>query len=344
MIRMGNKREQVLKRMVREYVRSARPVPSSAIAGKSGPGFSPATIRNYYAEFEELGLVFQPHPSAGRVPTDLGFRYFVDNLTRPEILDQEQAPGIRQFFERDAAGIEDVTRHAPRLLSRISRQLALMVGPKLDQSRLREIHFLRLDPTRLIAIFIFQGELVENRILRDKDKLSGADLHRLSGYLNQVGRGKTLLELRNYLLEELKAQGRNQNRQTRRLFEFSEEIIRGQVRAEINIEGQSNLANNPEFNAPEKLEEVLRLLEDQQILLELMEQTLSGTGANVIIGREHPFPQMRELAMITAGYFNRAGKPAGKVAVIGPKRMDYENLIPLVSYMARMMSEFLRMH
>jgi heat-inducible transcriptional repressor len=146
------------------------------------------------------------------------------------------------------------------------------------------------------------------------------------------------------LLAELESQGRNQNQQMRRLFELSEEIIRGQVQTGINIEGKTNLANNPEFKAPEKLEEVLRLLEDQQILLDLLDQSLAAPGIRVIIGQEHPYPAMRELTMISASYASRSGKPIGSIGVIGPRRMDYEKLISLVSYIAGRISEFLRVH
>jgi len=342
--RLEHKKEQVLKGMIREYVHSARPVGSKVISATSGLGLSPATIRNYFAEFEELGLASHPHTSAGRVPTDQGFRYYVDHLAQPEIPDQNGIRALRQAFAAGASSVETLTRQTPRILSRISRQIGILVGPRLEESILREIHFLKLDPNRILGIFIFQDEMVENRVLKNKEELTGIDLHRLSGYLNQIARGKTLVELRNFLLGELQAQGRNQNLRMRMLFEFSEQMLRGQVQAEINIEGKSNLANNPEFNAPAKLEEVLKLLEDQQTLLDLLDQSLAEPGVRVTIGAENRHPQMRELTVITAGYKNRGGKPIGSIGVIGPKRMDYEKLISLVSYLARMISESLREH
>jgi len=342
--RLESKKDAVFKRMIHEYIRSAKPVGSKIIAQKKGLDLSSATIRNYFAEFEDWGLVSQPHPSAGRVPTDLGFRYYVNHLTRPAVYDEESAAAVRGFFQETASDLENLTRQTPKILSQLSRQIGLLARPKLEGARLKEIHFLRLDAKRILAIFIFQNEMVENRVLRNQAELGGFDLHRLSNYLNQIGRGKTLLEVRNSLLDELKAQGRNQSQEMKRLWELSEELIRSQTKPGLEIDGESNLANNPEFNQPQKLEPVLKLLEDQRILLDLVDQSLSLSGVKVTIGSEHPYPEMRELAMITTNYLNREGRPLGSIGIIGPKRIDYEKLISLVSCLARMISEYLRMH
>lgn len=341
---MENKKEQVFKRMVLEYIHSARPVGSKAVARKTIPGLSPATVRNYFSEFEDLGLVSKPHTSAGRVPTDSGFRYYVDNLTRPELLNGERVLAVREILESNGPDLENLARRTPRLISRLSRLIGLLAGPRLQESRLREIHFLRLDQARILAIFIFQDEMIENQVLKIQDRLSGHDLQRLSGYLNQVGRGKTMVELRSYLLEQLKTQGRRQNQEMRRLWELSQEIIKTRVQAGVSIEGASNLANYPEFNDPDKLEEVLKLLEDQRILVDLLDQSLKNSGVQVVIGKEHSCPQMRELAMITQSYCNREGRPIGSVGIIGPKRLDYEKSISLVSYIAGAISQYLRIH
>ena len=343
-MKMDSKKEQVFKRTVLEYIQSARPVASKTVAEKTGLGLSPATIRNYFSEFEELGLVSQPHTSAGRVPTDSGFRYYVDNLTRPELLNQERVSAVRKIFEPSGPDLENFTRQTPRIISRLSKLIGLLAGPGMRESRLREIHFLRLDAGRILAIFIFEDEIVENQILKNQERLSGHDLQRLSGYLNQISRGKTLLELRNYLLEQLKTQGRRQSLEMRKLWELSDEIISSRTRTGVSIEGASNLANYPEFNDPDKLEEVLRLLEDQRILLDLLNQGLKNSGLRVVIGKEHPYPEMRELTMIAQSYCSREGRPIGSVGIIGPKRMDYEKSISLVSYIAGAISEYLRMH
>jgi heat-inducible transcriptional repressor len=340
--RLEYKKEQILKEMIQEYVQSARPVGSKLISQTSGLGLSPATIRNYFASFEELGLVSRPHHSAGRVPTDLGFRYFVDYLATSEAPDQKGIQDLRRLLAAGASSLETLTRQTPEILSRVSHQIGFLATPRLEQAVLREIHFLKLDTRKILGIFIFRDELVENQVLKSKEQLSGHDLARISAYLNKIAPGKTLVELRNFLLAELKAQGRNPNLQMRMLFELSEQMLREKARASLNIQGQSNLANNPEFKTPDKLEEVLKLLEDQQILLELIEQTLAKPGVRVAIGAENPLPQMRELTLITAGYKNRSGKTIGSIGVLGPKRMDYGKLIALVSSLSEIISEHLR--
>jgi len=338
--RLEDKKESVFKTLVQEYVQFAKPVSSGLIAKKSNLGLSPATIRNYFAEFEELGLVFQPHPSAGRVPTDLGFRYYVNYLVNWEALDTESATRIRSFFEKSEE-IDSLMSKVPGMLSQLSRQIGILLLPKLEEERLREIHFLWLDVNRILAIFIYQGQIIEHRVLKNQMGLKLGDLHRLTNYLNQLVKGKTLLELRTYLLEEMKAPGGNQSQELKKLWGLSEELVKSRSQRTLSIEGKSNLANHPEFKQAEKLEMVLKALEDQRILLELLEESVRTPGVRVSIGKEHLYPELQGLAMITSGYFNSRGKSMGNIGVLGPKRMDYERLIPLVRYTSQVIGEFL---
>jgi heat-inducible transcriptional repressor len=343
-LNMDSRKELVFKRMVLEYISSARPVGSKMVAQRSMLGLSPATIRNYFSEFEKLGLVEKPHTSAGRVPTDSGFRYYVDHLARTGLLDRERVSGIRKILESGGPDRENFTRQTPRIISRLSRLIGILTGPEMKESRLREIHFLRLDPGRILAIFIFLDEMIENQILKNQESLSGPDLQRLSAYLNRISRGKTLLEVRNYLLEQLKSQGRRQSQEMRKLWELSEQIFNTSMSGGVSIEGASNLANCPEFSDPDKYEELLGMLEDQRVLVELLDQSLKNSGVRVVIGNEHPFPAMRGLALVCQSYCGREGKPIGSVGIIGPKRMDYEKTISLVSSVAGAITEYMRLH
>jgi len=338
--RLENKKESVFKTLVQEYVQFAKPVSSELVSKKSNLGLSPATIRNYFAEFEDLGLVFQPHPSAGRMPTDLGLRYYVNYLVKWEAQDTESASRIRSFFE-ESEEIDSLISRAPGILSQLSRQIGILLLPRLEEERLREVHFLWLGANRILAIFIYQGQIIEHRVLKNQTGLKPGDLHRISNYLNQLVKGKTLLELRAYLLEEMKAQGRNQSQELKKLWGLSEELVKARSQRTLSIEGKSNLANHPEFKQTDKLEMVLKALEDQRILLELLEESVRTPGLRVSIGREHFYPELQGLAMITSNYFNSRGRSMGNIGVLGPKRMDYEKLIPLVRYTSQVIGEFL---
>ncbi len=336
--RLNYKKERVLKLLIEEYIKSARPVGSKYLARLKNLGLSPASVRNYFAEFEELGLVFQPHPSAGRVPTDLGFRYYVNYLIKPHLLEEKWEPAVKSLFSQLDTSPETFMQQIPKVLSQLSHQIGILLRPWFEQVPLNDIYLLKLDFRRILIIFIFEDQTVEHKILKNKYKLKPSDLHRLNNYLSRIARGKTLLELKALLLDELKSSS-HQNLEVLKLWKLSEDIA--PEGAGLCIAGGSNLASYPEF-AGDKLKEVLRVLEDRKILIQLLDESLKCSGVRVVIGKEHPFPQMHSLAMITVNYFNKECKPIGSVGVIGPKRMDYENIISLVNYIAQTISEKLR--
>ena len=341
--RLQEKKELVLKLLIEEYIRSARPIGSKYLAKKYQLGLSPATIRNYFAQLEEYGLITQPHPSAGRVPTDFGFRYYVNYLIQPEALGKKWREKIRDIVVENALSPEELIEKAPKILSQLSHQIGILLRPWLGELVLKDLYFLRLDSQRILAIFIFEDGSIEHKIIKDQSTLKAPDLYRLNNYLSQIARGKTLLSLRTYLLEQIKNQSRSVNYEMVKIWKLSEDLLPEHY-ADLQVAGESYLANNPEFAQAKPLEEVLQLLEDQKLLIQLLDETMKNPGVRVLIGTEQPYPQLHNLSIITANYFNKEGRALGSIGILGPRRMDYENLISLVSLFSQTLNEYFWRH
>ena len=341
--RLEEKKERVFKLLVEEYIRSAHPIGSKYLAKKYRLGLSPATIRNYFAYLEKYGLIIQPHTSAGRIPTDLGFRYYVNYLIQPQSYVKKWQKKLWEIIRENSFSLEDLIEQAPKILSQLSHQIGILLRPGLGEQVLKDLYFLRLDSERILAIFIFEDGGIEHKIVKNCYKLNASDLYRLNNYLSQIIRGKTLVSLRTYLLEQIQDRSRSVNYEMVKIWKLSEELLPSDY-ADLQVSGESYLTNKPEFAQVKHLEEVLQLLEDQRLLIQLLDEAMKNPGVRVMIGKEHPYPQLYNLSIITANYFNKEGKALGSIGILGPKRMDYENLISLVSFFSQTINEYIWRH
>ena len=324
---------------VQEFIATAEPVGSQQLANRHQVGIRAAMVRNLMAELEETGYLHQPHTSAGRIPTDKAFRYYVDHLTPQPGIGFEDRSQIELHYSTPIGDVHEIIRDTSRLLTLMTGQAALVMAPRLESVVLERVQFVRLREREVLAIFVAAAGGAQNRFVQTEVDHGQAELDRMGGYLNESLRGRTLEQARRWIEEQLKEDRANYDRFMRAAL-----ILGGSIAAsaptELYVNGSSKALEQPEFADPNRMRELLRALEDRTALLDLLERSLSHTGPMISIGSENFDARLTGFSVVAAAYASGA-MPLGSLAVVGPVRMDYDRVIPLVSYTARALSRLL---
>lgn len=330
------RKEMILAAVVEEYVRSAQPVGSKTVV-RQGVKASSATVRNEMAELEEMGFLEQPHTSAGRVPADLGLRYYVDHLQGGGLGedDREQLQNLGRSF----ANVSDLIGRTVGLLAELSKQVGVVMVASLETMPLAGMHFREAGPSHIRVILRFADGSQEERLIRNERALDGNGLLRLSNLINKIAPGRTMIGLRRELLRQMEEM-RNDLYLARAL-ELSEQVVNSTL-PEVFIRGQDHLFDVPEFLESGRIRDMVRTLEEKSVLARLLEQATIAGATRVIIGAENNLPNMRHCAVIARSWGGESDR-MGTLGVIGPKRLDYARIIPLVHYTSELISECLRL-
>lgn len=331
------RRMEILRAIVEDYVATHEPVGSKVLAARHGLSISPATIRNEMAALEEEGLIIQPHTSAGRIPTDLGYRVFVDRLSSVKPLSAPEKRAIDKFLE-GAVDLDDVVARTVRLLAQVTHQVAIVQYPSLKRSSVRHIEVLSLAPNRLMLVLIADTGRVEQRILDLRQELPENVLNELRAKLNAQTVGKKLGALPTLLDKFEKTFPRETELSVSSVISVILEMAIERNEERVVISGTSNLARHaPDFN--ESVHPVLEALEEQVVLLRLLGEAVDEM--KVRIGHEQEDKKLHSTSVITTGY-GPAGDSVATLGVIGPTRMDYPTSMSAVSAIARYVSRFLQ--
>ena len=322
---------QVLSALVGAYVGDAAPVASETVAALLPVRLSPASVRNTLAELHELGLLEKPHRSAGRIPTELGLRAFVTGLPERELAPYEKRE-LEGHLPRDG-GVEA----ASRLLTERTRQLGFVVPPRLDGVVLRNVSFVRVSSERVLAVLVAEGGRLFRRVLEEPGRGDQAELDRMAIVLRERVIGRTLRAVRDQLLAEARALRSQADLLLERILRA---VPDGEGGDEIDLVIGTHLAllDQPEFQAPERIRALLAALEEKERLVDVVSRMLDERGASVAFGGDLGEPALAHLAVVAAPY-GRARGAIGSVGVIGPSRMDYARVIPLVKYVSRLLTE-----
>ncbi|HEX8559384.1 MAG TPA: heat-inducible transcriptional repressor HrcA [Pyrinomonadaceae bacterium] len=347
--------QAVLAAIIKEHLRTGEPVASRSISGcfAGGAGWSSATIRNVMAELEEHGLVEQPHTSAGRVPTDKGYRFYVDHfvgdarLSRADIsaIDRGLGLGVEAGAQTPARLMERVSH----VLSEMSENVGIVVSPPVADSRLEHIEFLPLADGRILVVLVLASNVVQNKIIRIDEPLAADELDAAARYLNAEFSGKTLQTIRAEVLALMGEEKALYDRLLRNavlLFERGVEGGGDDETGDVYIDGASNILAKPDFSDVERLRELFRTFEAKSRLVKILNECIAREpvfgDVHVVIGREHAAPQLRSCALITAPYRVGDGFVAGAVGVVGPMRLEYARTMAAVNYIARLVERVLR--
>ena len=337
-----DRRLDVLRAIVEDYVTTRDPVGSKLLAERHHLGVSPATIRNDMAALEDAGLIAQPHTSAGRIPTDKGYRLFVDRLTAVKPLSTPEKRAIEQFLE-DAVDLDDVVVRAGRLLAQLTQQVALVQYPSLNRSGLRHVEFVLIGPSRLLVVIITDTGRVEQRTVESSIDLDEEIVANLRARINAAAAGHQVSRLAAALDGVAQDFPADQRSLVGAISQLLSETLAQQSEERIVLAGTSNLARSG-MRFGHALRPVLEALEEQVVLMGLLtEMSEDAQGIAVRIGAENPFEGLSQTSIVTTGYggSGEAGDSIAMIGSIGPTRMDYPGTIAAVRAVARYVSRIL---
>jgi len=340
-ILLGDRDTLVLRTVVAQYIATGEPVGSRTVAKFSGLNLSPATIRNLMLDLEEQGYLQQPHTSAGRIPTPLGFRYYVDYILPIRELGAAVQRRIKAAFDPPAAEPQDLFRQASRVLSAVSGHPAMVLAPRPQAMRLKHIQFINLGGDGVLAVLVAQDNQVQTRFVRTEASFSQAQLDRFSQYLNELCQDLTLGESRQQILAEMEKEKHLFDQVVGQTLSLSRQALQSQDEEELYIEGTSQILDYPEFRGDvAKIRTLFKAFEEKHHLITLLDQTMASQGVQIIISPDEHFPEM-QLSLVASSYWSEKA-PVGSLGIIGPMRMDYARLVPIVRYTASMVSDLLR--
>ena len=338
-----NEREKnILHHIVQQFILTASPVGSRNITKRYDVGISPATVRNIMADLEEFGYIDHPHTSAGRIPTDKGYRFYVDSLMSLKKLKNSEKGVINKGLESEINETDYLLNITSSLLSSITKQLACVTYPKLDKGILEKLQIVSLSSTKLLVVMSIKSGLVKTITLEINSDIKRNQLESVQRLLNERLSGLTFKEIRNSFSERFK-DVHDEHKPIIRLFVDSVDKIFKDIKLndKLVITGAKNVIKNPEFEDPQKFQSVIELIEDKDIIIHILEK--SGEFINdqvfISIGSENEISELNEYSFISKEYSQ--GETSGTLGIIGPKRMEYSKVIAIVDYVAKMLSEVL---
>ncbi|CAB4795441.1 unannotated protein [freshwater metagenome] len=333
---MSSRRLEILRAIVDEYVATQEPVGSKSIADRHGLGISPATIRNEMAVLEEEGLITQPHTSAGRIPTDLGYRVFVDKLAQVKPLSGAERRAIETFLE-GALDLDDVVMRTVRLLADVTKQVAVVQYPSMVKSRVRHIELVSITPGRLMMVLITDAGRIEQRVIELTQDVSESFLHTLRAQLNTSMMGYRLPEVADRISGILESYTLRDRKDVAIVMSSVIEMAMERPEEKIVLAGTANLARFQE-DFSTTMHPVLEALEEQVVLLRLLGD--ASQSVKVRIGGEQKDANLRTTSLVAVGYGSEDA-PLGALGIIGPTRMDYAGSMAAVSAVARYVGRFI---
>ncbi len=338
-----SRRQAVLSAIIEEHLISGEAVGSHVVSDRfaSAAGWSSATIRNVMADLEELGLLQQPHTSAGRIPTDKGYRYYVDNMLDSTRLSRTDLKAIESIgFGREATARPDrLLEKASHVLSELSENVGIVVWPSLAENRLKHIRFVRLPDRRVLVVLVSTSSIVHDKVISLNEEFTQDELNRTARYLNVEFGGKSLLEIRAEIIELMRQEKALYDTVLRNAMLLCERSLEDEeATAEVYLDGASNILTKPEFSGAERIRELFRMFEEKSRLVKILNECVLGQpsigNVRVVIGRENLASSMKGCAVITTSY-QVGGDVLGALGVVGPMRIEYGRMMAVVNYLAR---------
>ena len=326
----------LFKSLVDHFINDGQPVGSRTLVRDLGLDLSAATIRNVMSDLEDLGLLHSPHTSAGRVPTARGYRLFVDSLLRVGDLGSEEIH--RMAEEMDAVNnMQNLMQRTSSMLSDITHLASVVMLPRVEQSTLNQVEFVSLSDNRILVIFVMSDNEVQNRIIHTARTFSASELEQAGNYLNKMVTGKNLNDIRKDMLAELESMKENVNKLMQAAIEMAQQAIDTNSQdGDYVLAGETNLMGVSGWGDIERLKRLFDTFNQKRDILHLLEQSIHAKGVQIFIGEESGYEVLDDCSVVTSPYESE-GQILGVLGVIGPTRMDYERVIPIVDLTAKML-------
>jgi len=341
---LSDRERQILRILIDHYINTAEPVASKTLAKNYDLKLSPASIRNTIKDLEELGFVRQPHTSAGRIPTNDGYRIYVDYLLRPEDLTETEKNQITNNINKEYSGIDQLLEQTSRVLGNVSHQLGVAISPKFDSGIITRLELIPVAERRVLVVLAMKSGLAKTVLLEVETDLKDYTLSETADVLNERLCGLTVGEVRRNIKERLSETTKGDPRLIRMFIDSTEELLDISRQMEIHLGDTRHILSQPEFQDSARIREFIDLIEERQTMAELVTRAGIVEGITVTIGveghgGERKPGESKELSLMSSTY--SAGKFKGILGIIGPTRMPYSKLVNVVDYTAKRLSEIL---
>ncbi len=336
----GERAQHLLKVLVQRYIREGQPVGSRTLSKDSGLDLSAATIRNVMADLEEMGFVSSPHTSAGRVPTPRGFRFFVDTLLRVKPLSSSEMQVLANKIAVGSHDQQSLVASTSAMLSSLTSLAGVVTTPRQPHASLRQIEFLSLSEKRVLAIMVINDREVQNRILQLDRDYSSEELVRAANYLNEKFAGREIVEVRDILVAELKSTRETMNRLMMDAINMAQRAFSAEDENNFVVAGETNLMGFAELHDVDKLRRLFEAFNTKRDILGMLDKVVNAQGVQIFIGEESGYSVMDDCSLVVAPY-TANDDVVGVLGVIGPTRMAYERVIPIVDVAAKLLGSAL---
>lgn len=339
---LDERSRQVLNAVVRSYIDRPDPVGSRFVTRKYSFGFSPATIRNTMADLEEMGFLRQPHTSSGRVPTDKGYRFYVDSLGEDEKagniveLPKEFAEHFSRRLEEFKNDISAMFSEVTNTLSSLSNYVGILLPPKAENTTFNRIDLIKFKSDQIVAILLTDEGIIKNKVLQADPMLRQEDLNRIAEYLNAEFSGHTLDEINRMLMQRVRREKAQWDKLISRAISIYEQAM-SFAEDDIFVSGLYDVMNLPDFSDISKIKELSKAIKEKHVIIKLLAELSDAAGVRVVIGNENPVNELKGLSVVSSMY-KEGDRPIGIIALIGPTRMDYSKAIFMVDTIARCVS------
>ncbi len=338
---VNERAQHFLKVLIERYIKDGEPVGSRTLAQDAGMDLSSATIRNIMAHLEEVGLVASPHTSAGRVPTVNGYRMFIDSLLTLKDLNKAEIDSLKSQLVKDQTSTS-VLESASKVLSDVTHMAGVVMVPRGDQVSFLHIEFLPLSPDSVMVILVTRSGEVINRIITTKRAYSASELEQVANFINQTYSGQSLTKVRESMVNEMRQARADMNRIMARAIEMTEQVLEpAQNGADCLIAGQTNLMEFNELSNMKRLRQLFDAFNEKHEIVHLLDGCMHADGVQIFIGEESGYQHLNKCSIVTAPY-EVNNRVVGVLGVIGPKRMEYDRVIPVVDVTAKLLSSTLK--
>nr|WP_022756900.1 MULTISPECIES: heat-inducible transcriptional repressor HrcA [Butyrivibrio] len=334
---LTERKKTILNAIVRNYLETGEPVGSRTISKYTDLNLSSATIRNEMADLEEMGLILQPHTSAGRIPSDQGYRIYVDDMLAQK---EKEVDSMREMLLDKEEKLENLLKHVARQLADNTNYATMVSTPTMSKNKLKFLQISRVDADHLLATIVLEGNLIKNKMIPVEEELDDATILKLNMILNTNLSGISVENINLGLIAALKAQAGIHSEIVGHVIDAAAESIRADEELEIYTSGTNNILKYPELSDNKKASELINTFEEKSDLTSLVESSLSATehGIQVYIGNETPVDTMKDCSVVTATYELAEGM-RGTVGIIGPKRMDYDKVVSTLKKMMHQLDD-----
>jgi len=340
---MDERKKNILHAIIQDYIVTAEPVGSRSIARKYNLGISSATIRNEMADLEEMGFIEQPHTSSGRVPSDKGYRFYVDFLMKKMDMSPPEEQFIHGQLRENIQHMEDLFKKTSDILSQLTNYISLAVGPQVSETAVQQIQLLPMQNNKVLLMIISDNGVVDNGIINFPGDYDKETMAIVSEILSCKLKGHRLKDISKTVLQEIYYELADYKKQVNLVLDFMDEALKVSDKAKVYTGGMLNILNQPEFKDVENLRSLLEIMEEQAVLRQVLKETSSESGLAISIGGENKHKGIHNCSIITATY-EVGGRVIGTVGILGPTRMAYPKAATTIEFVSKCLSDILEGH